>query len=58
MGDIIGYIGITGNANASVPHLHFGVRVNGKWEDPFDYINATLEKDEEGILSISTPCDD
>lgn len=58
MGDIIGYIGITGNANPKVSHLHFGVRVNGKWEDPFDYINATLEDEGNNKLSISTPCDD
>lgn len=57
IGDIIGYIGVTGNANPKVPHLHFGVRVNGKWKDPFDYINATLQNDVDDGLSISTPCD-
>mgnify|MGYP001629555725 CR=1 FL=1 len=56
MGDIIGYVGVTGNANPKVPHLHFGVRVNGKWKDPFDYINAILQN-ENDELSISTPCD-
>lgn len=58
MGDIIGYIGITGNANPNVSHLHFGVRVNGKWEDPFNYINATLKDNGNNKLSISTPCDE
>lgn len=38
--------------------MHLGVRVNGKWEDSFDYINATLEDEGNNKLSISTPCDD
>ncbi len=37
-GDVIGYVGTTGNAPASVPHLHFQVmkRGNGRawWDGP------------------------
>lgn len=42
-GDLIGYTGKTGNAyNVPSPHLHLGVKVNGEWVNPVDYINGTI----------------
>ncbi len=38
-GDIIGYVGMTGNVTGS--HLHFEVRLDGKLCDPFDYIDES-----------------
>lgn len=55
-GDIIGYTGLTGNANVyNKPHLHLGVKKNSSWINPEDYLNATIKTD---TTKVSTPCDD
>jgi murein DD-endopeptidase MepM/ murein hydrolase activator NlpD len=38
-GDVIGYVGNTGNARATSPHLHFGIYDRGAI-DPFPFIRA------------------
>ena len=35
-GQVIGYVGRTGRATA--PHVHYGVRQNGRWVNPLPYI--------------------
>ena len=36
-GDVLGYMGKTGSATGE--HLHFGIRVDGKWIDPEAYLS-------------------
>ena len=50
-GEVIGYIGITGNANSNVPHLHL---TNGANANPTTYLNATVST---ATTTITTPCD-
>lgn len=34
-GDIIGFTGQSGNARTTPPHLHFGIKVDGQWVNPY-----------------------
>jgi peptidoglycan LD-endopeptidase LytH len=51
-GQIIGYVGTTGNAPANTPHLHFGITIIGadrKWwggvpVDPYPVLRASARK--------------
>lgn len=46
-GDVIGFMGATGNVTGA--HLHFGIRVDGNWVDPAPYLN----KDYDGTPALT-----
>jgi len=39
-GDLVGYLGTTGNAQGQGSHLHFGVKRNGIWIDPTQWMQS------------------
>lgn len=44
-GQIIGAVGDTAQIEAAEPsHLHFGLKRNGEWIDPINYINPNSSK--------------
>ena len=40
-GTLIGWVGNTGNARGTSPHLHFSVQVNGRFHSPYDMLEGT-----------------
>jgi len=51
VGDIVGYAGITGNANPSVPHLHLTIIKNGAEINPQEYIYGIISANTTTIMT-------
>lgn len=56
-GQIIGYMGSTGNSTAA--HLHWGIKKNGEWIDPEPYLDKDYitkeEKPKQSYCTVKLP---
>ena len=52
-GDVLGYMGATGNVTGA--HLHFGIKVDGNWIDPEPYINADYTGKGGKTVNVTLP---
>ncbi|MDI6822144.1 MAG: M23 family metallopeptidase [Actinomycetota bacterium] len=46
LGQIIGYVGNTGNARGTPPHLHFGIKEDDVWINPYPILKKMKTYDE------------
>ncbi len=50
-GEVVGYIGNTGNARGTLPHLHFGIYALGGAIDPL----AFIQRERQAVAPITSP---
>ncbi len=48
-GQLVAYVGDSGNAEGTVPHVHFEIRKNGKPVDPYDVLIESWGERENGV---------
>ncbi len=54
VGDTLGFVGNTGNAKTTSPHLHFGIYTSGGAVDPLPFVKLNNPIDFENVLLSKT----
>lgn len=54
-GDIIGYVGDSGNAERTTPHTHFEIKLDGQKVDPYPFLEEVRKLEERKLPPVLTP---
>jgi murein DD-endopeptidase MepM/ murein hydrolase activator NlpD len=54
-GDVVAYLGDSGNAERTTPNTHFEIIIDGTKIDPFPFLQKMLEIQERNVLPVLTP---
>lgn len=57
-GQLIGWVGDSGNAEGTIPHLHWEVHLNGIAENPTPHADSALRIAAAGEVEVEPPCPD
>lgn len=54
-GDVIGYVGDSGNAEDTVPHAHIAIAHRDEKVNPYPYLDAALDREQRFLPADLTP---
>ncbi len=54
-GDVIGYVGDSGNSEDTIPHVHLAISHQDKKVNPFPFLDAALDRERRFMPSDITP---
>lgn len=54
-GQVIGYVGDSGNAEHTLPHTHFEIKINGKKRNPYPFLTDVWNREHRSPNSAAGP---